>query len=105
MYLKSWELTEENKYVIKYGLMPVKVLTTDVTTFFHPKRPDTLSTFLDTNNCSNIKNILLVVSQCKSSLKYDFKMSKLCSNIVNIELKNLSNTVEFDLILIAKNPK
>ena len=61
----------------------------------------------EANNNVKIKNILkhflAITSNCKSEIQNDFAIKKFCHLAVDIELKNLSNTLEFDLIILARN--
>ena len=59
------------------------------------------NTNLKINNI--LKYFLAITSNCKSEIQNDFKIKKLCQLVVNIELKNLSNNLEFDLIIMARN--
>ncbi len=62
----------------------------------------TNSILLNNFNSGNLKNLLFVASTCESRVH---QLNGLSTSIVNVELKNLSNSHEFDLILIAKNLK
>ncbi len=75
----------------KCGLIPVKVIQG--------------SEGLLQEHKNNLKNLLLVTANCKSNVSFDFSEKNLCSNVVWIELKNLSTQLDFELILIAKNPR
>jgi len=102
--------TNVDTTVIKYGLLPVEVIkgshSSTAISNPSPQRSDPiLDLSLSSGDANNINNLLLVVSQCKSSIKCNFKQKNLCSCNVSIELKNLSSNVSFDLILIAKNPR
>lgn len=58
---------------------------------------------LNLNIRNLLKNFLSVTSKCKSKIVNDFNVNKMCQVVVNVELKNLSNTHNFDLIVLARN--
>lgn len=70
-------------------------------------RIPTESLLIDNNRVLRIKNILkyflAITSSCKSEIRNDFTIKKFCQLVLNIELKNLSNKLEFDLIIMARN--
>ena len=49
------------------------------------------------------KYFLNITSNCKSKILNDFNINKLCKLDVSIELKNLSNSQNYDLIVLARN--
>lgn len=61
----------------------------------------------DINENLNLKNILTnfvsITLNCKAKIQNDFNIKKLCQVSVSIQLKNLSNTNSFDMIVLARN--
>lgn len=115
---------DEDKILVNYGLMPNKVVSAQSPTSLQAQqttqviqsqqqlpqqRSASTNTFLDiaspVANNGNLKNLLLMVARCESRVSFDFARNNLCPVLVQIEMKNLSSSQSFDLIMIVKNPR
>ena len=115
---------DEDKILVNYGLMPNKVVSAQSPTSLQAQqatqviqsqqqlpqqRSASANTFLDiaspVANNGNLKNLLLMVARCESRVSFDFARNNLCPVLVQIEMKNLSSSQGFDLIMIVKNPR
>jgi len=95
VYLVWRSLVNKEDSEAKYGLIPIKIITGSE---YPQQEPLNIQT-------ANLKNLLLVTSNCRSNVSFDFRNNSMCSIVVKIELKNISDNLEFELILITKNPR
>lgn len=109
-------LKTNDEVVSFYGLLPVSLLSEQL--ILHQQQQNqqqfqpmgSVNTAL-TDNTANVnltcslRSLLSITANCKSKVSFDFTQNTLCSVLVNVELINLSDLNEFDLIILAKNPR
>ena len=116
---------ENGESTAKYGLLCVKMLDASLPIEISPKSTNIHVVFanIDSTNSDSLnreslkldynsldltrycKNLLIVTSHCKTNLTNDFSNCGLCSMIVNIKIQNFSTFAQFDLLIMARNPK
>lgn len=104
-------LKTDDEVVPCYGLLPVSLLSDQL--MLHQQQLQqmgSVNTALTDSTASvnltcSLRSLLSITANCKSKVSFDFTQNTLCSVLVNVDLLNLSDLHEFDLIIIAKNPR
>lgn len=112
---KSWRM-DNDETIPCFGILPVNLISDQLAQNqqqqsqqqFQPM--GSINTALtdniaNVNMTCNLRSLLSITANCKSAVSFDFTQNSLCSVCVNVELINSSDLQEFDMIIIAKNPR
>jgi hypothetical protein len=88
------------------ALLPVDAMRAKmvVSVRHHRPRPAVVDTSLD--SAKQVRNLVLLTASYDPTVVFESAAGAgLCSIAVQVELRNLCNTKDFDLVVVAKNPR